>query len=63
VFEEKWLLDETHGVSLSERLHLLNTALHLSPKSGGLISKRNGIEITVNDLATLCGEKGKQQCR
>lgn len=63
VFEEKWLLDETHGVSPSQKLHLLNTVLHLSPKSGGLTSKCNGIEISVNDSATLCGGKGKQQCR
>jgi len=57
VFEEKWLLEETHGVSPSERLHLFNTVIHLSPKSGGLISKRSGIEIFVDDLATLCGER------
>ena len=57
MFEEKWLLDETHGVSPSEKLHLLNTVLHLSPKSGGLTSKHNGIEISVDDSATLCGEK------
>ena len=56
LFEEKWLLEETHGVSPSERLHLLNTVLYLSPKSG-LVSKRHGIEISVDDLTTLCGER------
>ena len=48
LFEEKWLLEETHGVSPSERLHLLNTVLYLSPKSG---------LVSVDDLTTLCGER------
>ena len=56
LFEEKWLLEETHGVSPSERLHLLNTVLYLSPRNG-LVSKSHGIEISVDDLTTLCGER------
>ncbi len=56
-FEEKWLQEDTQRVSLKEKMHLLNTVLYLPPKNGGLIAKRNGIEIFVDDLTTLCGER------
>ena len=57
VFEEQWLQEDTRGVSPNERLHLLNTVLYLPQKNSGLIAKRNGIEIYVDDLTTLCGER------
>ena len=55
-FEKEWLHEDTQGVSANEKLHLFNTVLYLSPTNGGLIAKRNDIEIFVDDLTTLCGE-------
>ena len=40
-FGEKWLHEDTQGVCLNRRFHLLNTVLYLPPSNGGLIAKSN----------------------
>ena len=58
MFEEQWLQEDAYAVSPNEsRLHLLKTVLYLLQENSGLITKRNGIEIFVDDLTTLCGER------